>query len=310
MKKVTAASLLILLFIAAFAQERIAKGYVLDEHSRAPIEGALVNVYDTNIINFTDRAGVFNILMPKKRRHLLISHENYLTKKIILGPGFQHKKTTILLESINSEAIILKEKQASDSLFLSYKNTLSLSIMELFIVAIAGRYERFLTPRHSLGLHASVYVYGRNPVSLGSEHDYYPVYHGFKLAPAYRFYPWRKNGRGLFVEAKLPIGYIHFSELDYHSHSYGSHLRVEKEYSLWTFGYNVGAGLSVNLKKPKHAILSFSFGYQYFPLDVPEKVTKDLGNGVIITLPTDTYWWYEGGPGSKFEFKFMIGGIF
>lgn len=309
MKKVTAASLLILLFIAAFAQERIAKGYVLDEHSRAPIEGALVNVYDTSIVNFTDKAGVFNIMIPKRRRHLLISHEDYLTKKIILGPGFQHKKTSILLESIDSEAIILKEKQVRDSTLLTYKNALSLSLVELFSVAIAVRYERYISKQQSIGIHSSFYVYGFKP-NLGSEYDIYANYNGIKAVPFYRFYPIRKAEVGLFIEGKIPFGYFDFKEIEYR-YSTSSNRKMSTAYTFWTWGFGISLGVMRPIPRAKHGFINISIGYQYFPMvEPPEHLYEDVGGGTTLTYTTETDWWYMPGPGSVFDLKLTIGGIF
>ena len=72
MRKGIAAGLLILLSILLSAQERIARGFVIDVQSRASIGDALVNVFDTTIVSFTDKTGAFRIVVPKKRRHLLV----------------------------------------------------------------------------------------------------------------------------------------------------------------------------------------------------------------------------------------------
>lgn len=309
MKKAFAFSLLLLCISIVHAQDKIAKGYVLDEESHAIIAGARVNVVDTTIINYTDSNGYFSIDIPKRRRYLEISKENYAPRKIALGPSFQHKTLRVYLQSPKEVEKVTKVKKDQDSLFLSYKNTASLSIIELFAVAIAGRYERFITPRHSIGMHGSFYIYGRN-ITLGSEYDYYNAYHGFKLAPAYRFYPLRKGTFGVFLEAKIPFGYIYFSKLDYH-HSYQQSSRgVNIKYSQWTAGYSISAGVSLVLSKTKHIIMNVSAGYQHFPIDFPETATKTVSDGHTMELPTDTNWWYNAGPGSKYEIKVLIGKIF
>jgi hypothetical protein len=203
----------------------------------------------------------------------------------------------------------MNDKMMQESTFLRYRNTLSLSLIELFAVAIAVRYERFIGKNHSVGAHCSFYINGRNPVNMGSEHDYYHEYQGFKLAPAYRFYPYRKKSKGLFLEAKIPFGYIHFSKLDYHSTAY-THLDVYKEYSTWTYGPSICLGVSFYLPKTKHGIITISFGYQNFPIDVPEEASRTINSNVTLSFPTNIDFWYMPGPGSNFEMKFLIGGIF
>lgn len=298
--------IIVLLFafipVLVLSQNKIAKGYVLDDVTRAPIDSAIVAVYDTMIYTYTDVTGYFGIQVPKRRRHLDISHKDYETRRIILGPGFQQRDTKIALQSI-------KNIQKDDSTFYSYRNSLSLSILEFFHVAIGVRYEWFISKSHSVGAHCSFYINGRNPFNLGSEHDYYHEYQGFKLAPAYRYYPIRKKHVGVFLEGKIPFGYIDFTKLDYHSTHY-THLDIYKEYSTWVYGLSFALGVSFYLPKPKHGVITLSFGYQYFPFDVPEYASRTLSNGVTLMLPTDMDWWYFPGPGSYFEMKFMIGGIF
>jgi hypothetical protein len=208
-----------------------------------------------------------------------------------------------------TEASLSKPNLATDSSFLTFKNAISLSLFELINGAVAIRYERFLKPKHSIGVHASFYFYGRNPVTMGSEHDYYVKYQGFKLSPFYRFYPIRKKRSGFFAEVKIPFGYIHFSELDYHYGS-NSHPRRQVEYSFWTYGFGASVGVMVKLPKTKHGVINISVGYQYFPIDVPETIQIEFSDGTVLTLQTDTYWWYWGGPGTSLDVKFTIGGIF
>lgn len=134
-------------------------------------------------------------------------------------------------------------------------------------------------------------------------------YKGFKLSPFYRFYPIRKASFGLFADAKFSFGYIHFSELDYH---YGSNSYPRKyiNYSFWTYRGGISAGIMFKLPKTDHGIINISLGYQYFPIDVPETIQMEVSDETVITLQTDTYWWYLFGPGAYFDFKITIGGIF
>ena len=184
----------------------------------------------------------------------------------------------------------------------SRKNTLSLSVLELFDVAIAGNYEHIFSKKHSVGAYFSIYVYGRNLLAIGSQNDICPVYQGVKLAPDYRFYPI-KNKR-VFFEAKPQFAYIHFSTLPYQHYGYET---KNIKYSLWAYGFGVSAGVKL---PPKKVIITLVWGYQYFPIDVPGSIETESKDGKTVELYTNTDWWYQGGPGCPFVFKVLIGGPF
>lgn len=287
------------------AQKRTARGLVLDSQSRDPIGHAHVKVHDTTIFTYTADNGEFAVEVPGKIRKLTVSHPDYPAEDVMLHPGFQHRKTRIYLDS----KFTVQEKRKRDSSCLLARNTLTISLFELLARAVAFRYERFVGLRHSLGAHVSFFLQGRNIFAMGSEYSYYPEYTGIKMTPAYRFYAIRKNCSGLFVEGKIPIAYMDFSKLDYHSDHY-SHIGLDKEVSFWTYGISAAIGFSFVFPGTKHGIMSFSIGYQHLPFGAPEYEEKVINDEVKLTLPHDTYWWYILGPGSKFEMKILIGGIF
>jgi len=302
---------LITLFVSInlFGQEKVAKGYVIDKNNNVFIEGAMVNVAETDTIEYTNDVGEFKINVPKKHRWLLVSKDGYNAAKIPLTPGFQHKMIKVGIQPLIDTSTLSKPLSAADSSFLTFKNAISLSVFELINGAVAVRYERFLKQKHSLGIHASFYLFGRNPVTFGSEYDYYVRYQGIKMSPFYRFYLLRKKSFGFFAEGKIQFGYVHFSELDYH-YSSNTHPRVKVEQSFTSLGWGVSVGIMFKLPKTEHTIVNVSIGYQYFPIYVPETIQHELSDGTILTLPTDTYWWYQGGPGTKVDIKLTIGGIF
>jgi hypothetical protein len=300
MKKATITLALLFASLIGFSQNKTAKGTVLDINSRSAITNAVVSINDTSISTTTNDAGKFSIEVPKSFHTLTVQHEGYADKEIILRPGFQHLPIPIYLQSEQ----LKNEEKAKDSIFNSRKNTLSLSTLELINVTLAGNYERLFSEKHSLGAYLSIYIYGRNLLGM-SEYDYYPHYQGFKFAPDYRYYPI-KNNRVLFIEGKLQVGYIHFSKLPYHYGDY-TYLYQNIQYSLWTGGFGASVGFKINAKK---AILTFVLGYQYFPIHVPATIERVLHDDDLSTLTTDTYWWYQGGPGCPFVFKFLIGGTF
>ena len=49
-----------------------------------------------------------------------------------------------------------------------------------------------------------------------------------------------------------------------------------------------------------------NIGFQYFPVDWPDKAKDSNGT----TYDHNKTWWYFGGPGSIIEIKIAIGGIF
>ena len=314
MKKAIALSLLLLCISVVHAQDKIAKGYVLDGESHAIIAGARVNVVDTTIINYTDSNGYFSIDIPRRRRYLEISKENYAPRKIALGPGYQHKTLRVYLQLPRVIEKVSKKKRNQDSAFMSYKNAFSLSLFELGAVAIAVRYERFLAKRHSMGIHVSSYVYGHSYFGELSSATYGPYkinskYLGFKAAPFYRFYAYLKSTLGVFIDAKIPFGYFNFYDLEYQFSS-SNHTTVSVSHSFWTYGVGVAAGCMFALPRTKHGFVNISFGYQYFPVvKGPESLTLDYGT-YVLTYHTNYEWWYMPGPGSSFEFKLTMGGIF
>ena len=228
---------------------------------------------------------------------------------ILRNPGFRNKALKSGFQPVADSITLPALSIVPDSLFFTYKYAISLSLLEVFNGAVAMRFEWFIAKKHSLGIHASFYLFGHNPVTLGSEYDYYSRYLGVKTSPFYRFYPIRKRSFGLYLEGKVQFGYIYFTKLDYH-YSNSLNPRVTTEETMHNIGWGVSVGISFGLPKTKHAIMNISAGYQYFPIDVPETIQYETEDGTILTLPTDTGWWYRGGPGTAFDLKITIGGIF
>lgn len=287
----------IVLFVnlSIFGQEKVAKGIVIDKNSNQFIEGAMVNIEGTDVIVYTDESGEFIIEIPQRRRYLLVSEDGYKTAKTALKPGFQHKTPNIYLVPL----------AVNDSTFTYIKNAVTLSLFEIFNGAIALRYERFLKQKHSIGIHGSFYLFGRNPTALGSEHDHYVKYQGIKASPFYRYYLIRKRSFGLFGEGKIQMGYFDFSELGYYYGSGMSQYKVYSEQSFWTVG--IGVSVGIKFKLPKKGVGNLSIGYQYFPIHVPETFETPGPGGNTMTYTVDTDWWYRGGPGSYVDVKFTLG---
>lgn len=304
--------LFLMLSIANYAQES-AQGFVYDKESKAAVVGAEVRVLETEIRDTTDESGVFDIKIPEGHSNIIISKENYYTLSYILDRGFEQKPIVIYIESASVIDENLRELPNRDSLFLTYNNALSFSIIELFAVAIALRYERFISsPKHSIGLHASYYVKGMSefePYSSDDDSPYGSTYTGFKAVPFYRFYPLRKKTMGLFAEIKIPFGYFDFDYIFY-KYSGRAGFARPSSYNFWTWGAGISIGIMTRLPKSNQGILNFSVGYQYFPMPEPDNYIRNNGNGTTSILKPGTDWWYGSGPGGRFEVKLTIGDIF
>lgn len=316
MKNTILAILVIFVCLSAISQNRIARGYVLDATTRAPIDSAIVAVYDTGIYTYADVTGYYSIQVPKRRRHLDFTHRNYEHKRILLTPGFQHKNIKVYLRSnalIEQEAM---KQKLQDSAVLNAKNVLSFSLVEILAVAIGVRYEHFLSLKQSAGIHVSWYVYGHK-FNLGSEYDLYAYYNGFKAAPFYRFYPVRNAKIGLFVEGKIPFGFFDFSKYEYH-YSSNDNQKLGYAYSFWTWGAGLSVGVMLGGAKATEEgnrrwkpTFNISIGYQYFQMvEPPKNIYRQITPEYRRSYYTETNWWYQYGPGAYFEVKVTIGGIF
>lgn len=313
MKKQCILYLFLMLPIALFAQEQ-ARGYVYDKVSKMAVVGAEVKAQYDTVVAITNEDGEFALDIPKGNHNIIISKKNYYTLSYVLNSDFLNKPIVIYLTSYNTINSHSKSFLTRDSLFMTYKNAVSLSIIELFAVAIAMRYEHFLTPKHAVGLHGSYYISGRGSMDP-YVFDYYndspngSTYTGFKAALFYRYYLMRKKTMGLYAEAKIPFGYFDFDYIWY-EYSHRTGFANSASYSFWTFGGGISFGVMTRMPKTKQGVMNFSIGYQYFPTPTPQNYIRQNGNGTISILKADTDWWYKNGPGGRFEVKLTLGGIF
>lgn len=289
----------------------------MDRETHIALKGAEIRVIDTTLTTLTDEEGRFVIEVPRRHRYLIVTRDNYIATKIPLAPGFQHKNLKAYMESMVIIENEVKKINQRDSLYMGYKNAISLSLMEIPAVAIALRYERFIRPHHSIGLHGSHYVYGHSFFTDMLSHDgpYHTnsTYTGFKAATFYRFYPYRKGTLGVFLDAKVPFGYFYFNNLEY-QYSPNNYRTLSTTHSFWTWGCGISAGLMFALPKTNHGVVNLSIGYQYFPIVKGPPYLQETfvypDYTTTLTHYTDYRWWYELGPGARFEIKFTIGGIF
>lgn len=176
-------------------------------------------------------------------------------------------------------------------------------VKELVTGSVGICYERFFHEKQSIGIKSSAYLFGRGYLPLISYGR--AEFTGIKLSPFYRFYYYRHERGGGYLEGKAAWGYFDFSELYYaypNSSSYGDHYH-ETSNSL---GLGISAGWMFRFY-PDHLLMGISIGLQFLELKVPE---KKRGDYLDLIYEVDDAFWYINGPGAVLEFKFMIGGVF
>jgi hypothetical protein len=279
-------------------QEKQAMGYVIDIITERPVAKATITETTQGNQVYTDSSGFFKIALPKKTREMLITHEDYKPQIQLLHPHKSVKKLIFKITPYNSKQ--------TDTIWRSYKNALMLSPMELVNGAVAGRYERFLKPKHSIGLHTSVYLFGYNSYifDLGNNSA---SFKGIKLTPFYRYYPVRSNAHGIFLEGKVSCGYFNFSSLTY---QYAGYYTKYLPDTFNTFGAAFAVGWMFRLPKSRRGVGNFSIGLQTFPFTGNTTVLAPRGDGELVAWETRPHWWYIWSPGAVLEVKFTIGGIF
>lgn len=299
--KILSAIFILLLASSLTGQQIDLKGVVFDRITRKPIQDAEVSDSLSGSTTLTDQLGGFTIRLTNNTAKIKIIHKNYEPQTITWTYDPEKAFLKIRLKPLHPEQIV--------TFWRNHKNAISFSFLEMFIGALGVRYERSLNNYHAVGVYTSIYLIGKNPEALGFENVSYPRYHGFRLSPFYRFYPLSREYFGLFAEIKGHLGYIYFAKLPYHYGLYGSG-SVNKEYSFWNIGYAASIGITIKLPKNNPRFINISVGYQHFPIDVPESVKIAIDDNNVLIGTTNTAWWYHGGPGTRLDIKFTMGGIF
>lgn len=268
----------------------VLEGSVSHSNLKEPITRATVTLQNDNLLAFTDHQGKFKISIPESADSITISCS-----------GFQDKQ--IPVKKLINTSLVPMGKSEKEMFNEQFKNTISLSLLELFRGAIAIRYERFVQTHHSAGIHFSTYFFNHRETrnikgSESSEGDYQVIdnseFDGVKIAPFYRYYVWRKLHWGGYIEAKPIIGYFHFPHLDY-----TSEVAKENATDFWSYGGAIATGLMYTPNK--EILMNISLGAQHFSMNAPETYQSQS---------LDDNWWYKFGPGAYFELKITVGGIF
>lgn len=277
----------------AYAENRVLHGEIIEMQNRRPIVGAAIYLGDKKIA-YSNTDGEFSVGIPVLTRNIILVHPEFRSQTVDVING---KKQLRKIEVKLAREVFGME----DTLWLSRKNIVAVSINELITGSIGVRYQRFINTNHGVGLYTSSYIYGYFPQfnSPGSK------FKGFKLAPYYRYYLDRSRYNSFFIEGKVSSGYFNFEELYYAyppDNRDGEHVKE----TFWTVGFGAGIGFTTSIPHRNNDIMTISIGYQYLPMHVPQTIESQSYG----TLEIQNNWWYFAGPGSVFEIKFAFGGLF
>ena len=292
------------IFYPTFKGIRCIEGRVFDLQTRRPVDKAKIKLDDKKIIGYTGRNGFYRLCIPKTTDTLIVRHNDYYPY-VLTVPKINNKD----LKDVLMEPLL--PKVDLDSCF-GEKNSVRLVINELLTGAVGIDYERFLRLKHSVGLKSSFYLYNGIPYVEMILFTSYEManFKGIKLSPYYRYYIWRNKSNGGFIQGTVSYGYFDFEEINYFMvpHYDDEDMKFFSEVSN-SLGVGGSFGWMIHSTRSP-VVINFSFGFQYFPLNVPK--TKQLGEsgGYFRKYEVDDFFWYLAGPGRYLEIRFMIGGIF
>ena len=281
---------------SAYKENSLVVGEVVDYHKGKPIESAIIRMEDNKIVAYSNQKGQFKAAVPKTNRALIVNHDL-----------FEPKMVPVRLEDKGPFEIKIKLQKSvlteADTSWKNRNNILLFSVLELFNGGIGLRYERFVKPKHAIGIHATGYFFGVSwPYHFGTMDD--NRFHGLKLAPFYHFYVLRTISFAGYAEIKPLIAYFDFYSLDY-ARDNAPEYEYNTSATFWTGGISAAWGWLFFPRRSNYTI-GLSLGFQFMPWKVPDTIIDENG----VTWELNKAWWYFGGPGSLLEFKFMLGGIF
>ncbi len=264
-------------------------GRVADRYSEKGIKGVLIIVDDSTYFTTTLDLGAYEISIPRRSKWLYYRHDEYEPLNIRLKPP-----TRRLDVRLKPYYYINPHGPATEKFAFGFLP------LKLVWGALGIKLEGFIREKFSMGIYFDWYFRGRQ--LFGGEE-----YYGFKASPFVRYYFKRNEKRGFYAQASALVGYFDFEKLNYFNHNQYPY-EISKRYILWTGGFGAAVGVYVVLveSRHKHTYFDMNIGFQYFPVDWPDKA-KD-SNGTIYDH--NKTWWYFGGPGSVIEIKIAIGGIF
>lgn len=289
-------TILLLLFglfsISLFGQHiktKTINGRVSDKYTFYGIEDVAILLKDSTLVSKTDSLGYYTLNLPKKEKRLFFTNKDYHTLKI--RTGYSSKKINVRLKPL--------KRPPNSYGDLSGKNMLGWLPLKHILGALGLKYERFIKKKYSVGAYVDWYYKGRQ--FFGSEE-----YTGFKCTPTFRYFFIHHWAMGFYVQASAIVGYFDFSKLNYEYDTQRSTTdEISITYNFWSGGAHVGIGGYFAHKEGKNACLDVSIGIQIFTEQYPSE--KEANNK---TYTHNSGWWYLGGPGSIFEFKLSLCGIF
>lgn len=268
---------------------------VIDKGGPEPVYKAAVRLEDNKIVAYTDFEGIAKVVVPRSLHKLLVSHPDYSQQEVVLKNNGPHQDGgKVMLKKINI--------RPADTLWKTKRNSISWAPGELLSGSVGLRYERFLGTKNSIGVHASMYLFGFvfRPLNENASR-----FRGIKLAPFYRYYLNRTKSRGYFVEVKPIVGYFNFYKLAINNPNESGTLFTTQA-QFWTAGIAAAIGVMI-LPGGGPVNINLSLGFQYFPIRI-DPLSNPQHPSTKYEYSSE--WWYWGGPGSIVEFKFTIGGIF
>lgn len=292
------------IFYPTYKGIRCIEGRVFDLQTRIPVEKAKIKLDDKKIIGYTGKNGFYKLCIPKTIDTLIVRHNDYYPYIFTIPKIMNKMPQDVLLEP-------LLPGVKKDTCF-GQKNSMRLIISSLFTGAVAIDYERFLRLKHSVGLKSYLHLYKGIPYVdlILLSYSEMATFKGIKLSPYYRYYIWRNIRTGGFFEGKISWGYFDFEKIQYVEDPHHDD-EDAKFFSETSNSLGFGGSFGWMIHSPRSpVVINFSFGFQYFPLNVPKTKQVKMDNWYTIKYNVDDLFWYMAGPGSYIEIKFMIGGIF
>lgn len=120
--KILFAILLFFMLFTSVAQEKVLEGIILDQQTKAPLEGASIYIPQTNLGTVSNQNGKYIFQVPKGTESIKISFLGYKLKIFDVG---NKKNDTIYLEPYRNvlESVVVTQVPVSDILKEVIKNT-------------------------------------------------------------------------------------------------------------------------------------------------------------------------------------------
>jgi len=266
---------------------------VIDEFTSSPMEGVYLTNNEGDTLLITHKDGMAVGKTPKSLKFLTATHIRYYNRTFRVKSDVTGTIRNLSISMIpidTSYHIMWKEK----------RHIAQICINEFFNGSIGTRYLYEFKRDKYLGAHLSIYSGSLPPKLWSSE-----TYDGFKLSFIYQYYLINDHfGRSVYVEPKISIGYFDSDNIHYYGGDY------KKTYSTDFFTAGLGCSIGFNGLIKKTVLISFTFGFQYFPSKAPNTIVVDGKEYTLV--PSDILYsmgpyWEMYGPGAIFEVKLLIG---